>query len=72
VSEVEKEWIQNEREEKYSGRDLPEAITCLIFVFNLQFIVHKSRSDKIVETNSQTSTVFLSRDLSVLLAEKIK
>jgi len=34
---------------------LPEAITGLIFVFNLQFIVHKSRSDKIVQTNKQAN-----------------
>lgn len=34
---------------------LPKAITCLIFVFNLKFIVHKSRSDKIVQTNKQTN-----------------
>ena len=34
---------------------LPEAVARLIFVFNLQFIVHKSRSDKIVQTNKQTN-----------------
>jgi len=49
---------------------LPEAFACLIFVFNLQFIVHKSRSDKIVQTNKQAFP--FGRDLNVLLAEKIK
>lgn len=72
-SEAEKNELKGEKKRIQRER-LAKVITYLIFIFNLQFMVRKSRSDKIVQTNKQTRkpNFPFGRDQSALLADKIK